>query len=168
MHMNRLNFRKPETFKTPDGQEWIINPLKVKDMRYVAQFTKLHGEYTELRKAGKFDEANNLLYGNVDNEEDDPENEKSMVGFSNKMVDLAVKNIKTGDKFPEEYRLGEELLSLCAKIVEITTNPNPKAAKAVKELMSEDGPFPLKDSSDKPVPTSMPSKKSRKKRKKKS
>jgi len=165
MHMIELDFKEPETFKTPDGQEWAIYPLKVKNMRYVALFTKLHNEYTELRQAGKIDEANNLLFGNIDDEEEDPENEKSMVGFSNKMVDLAVKNVENEENFPEKYRHGEQLLSLCAIIVKVTTNLNPKA---VKEAMGEEGPFPLKDSSDKPEETSTPSKKSRRKRKTKS
>ena len=42
--MIELDFREPETFKTPDGQEWIINPLTTRKMPLVHDFIRLYDE----------------------------------------------------------------------------------------------------------------------------
>jgi hypothetical protein len=137
--MIELDFREPETFKTPDGSEWIVSPLFTKDMPLVAEFEELSREQVRLGKEGKREEINKLVFN-------------EMPALVNKMIDKSIVNKDNGELLPEEYRTPYTMLiNIATVIIRVTNGPIP----------TNEGGTPLeirKSSSAKSKPTSTPSK----------
>lgn len=110
--MIELDFREPESFKTPDGQEWIVKPLPTVDMKMVVEFAVMEDKQKELQKQGKTKEMLKVIY-------DD------MLGLANKLVDKSIVNKETGDKLSQEWRTPYLKLVQIARIVISESVGNP-------------------------------------------
>jgi len=89
--MIELDFREIESFRTPDGEEWLINPLDTVDMKLIAKLTRLESKQRKLQKEGKVEELNEIVYGDS-------------VDLSNELIDKSIVNKKTGELLPEQHR----------------------------------------------------------------
>jgi len=137
--MIELDFKEPETFKTPDGEEYIINPLDTGDMKILLQFLDLNDQQDKLKSEGKLKELNKLVY--VD-----------LVNKANELVDKSIVNKNNGELLPEKYRKPYiHLVKLCNIIVRETIGR--------KDGEGGDNPLELpQKSSNKSGETSTPSK----------
>lgn len=112
--MVEINFRKKETFKTPDGEEYIINPLKRKNLKKLNKFVALNQRIDKLKIEGKGEEVNKLIFG----EDEENDDEETLLKVADDIIDLSIKNIKTKDPLPEEDRLGIDItIQLCLLII---------------------------------------------------
>lgn len=137
--MIELDFKEPETFKTPDGEEYVINPLDTGDMKILLQFLDLNDQQDKLKSEGKLKELNKLVY--VD-----------LVNKANELVDKSIVNKNNGELLPEKYRKPYiHLVKLCNIIVRETIGR--------KDGEGGDNPLELpQKSSNKSGETSTPSK----------
>jgi len=114
--MLELDFKEPETFKTPDGQEWVINPLPTKDIKIIFRFIELNDEMKALKKNGETAKANKLIFGT---EED--ENVPSVVELTEQIIDLSVHNVEDEETLlPSKYRTVKKLIQLASNVAVVT------------------------------------------------
>lgn len=108
-------FNEPETFKTPDGRLWQINPLKRKDLMIMNKFTKINDKIQELKLDENVAGGNELVFGTGNNKED------SLISVTDEIIDLSIREVNTGKKFPEEYRenIGKAI-ELCNYVIKAT------------------------------------------------
>lgn len=99
-----LDFKEPETFKTPDGEEYIVNPLETGDMKLIAKLTSLDSKQRKLQEEGKIEELNQTVYD-------------ESVKLSNEIIDKSIVNKKTGELLPDTYRTPYTRLVKIVKIV---------------------------------------------------
>lgn len=102
--MIELDFKEPETFKTPDGEEYIVNPLETGDMKLIAKLTSLDSKQRKLQEEGKIEELNQTVYD-------------ESVKLSNEIIDKSIVNKKTGELLPDTYRTPYTRLVKIVKIV---------------------------------------------------
>jgi len=102
--MIELDFNEPETFKTPDGEEYIVNPLETGDMKLIAKLTSLDSKQRKLQEEGKIEELNQTVYD-------------ESVKLSNEIIDKSIVNKKTGELLPDTYRTPYTRLVKIVKIV---------------------------------------------------
>lgn len=157
--MLELDFREPETFKTPDGQEYVINPLDVKDVKIIFKFIELNERLQKIKNKSKnkkqdvknTSEANSIIYGKEGNEE------PSLAELAEEIINKSIKNIESGDQLPKRYHTIKKLIQLSGHVAVATIDMN-------KEDIERAGGNPLELQrmlSDKSEPTSTPSKKKR-------
>lgn len=110
--MIELDFREPESFKTPDNEEYIINPLNTEDMKLLLQFIDLNDQQDKLKAEGKTKELNKLVY--ID-----------LVNKANELIDKSIINKNDGKLLPEQYRKPYiHLIKLCNIVVRETIGNN--------------------------------------------
>jgi hypothetical protein len=111
--MLELNFKEPETFKTPDGTVWTINPLKRRDLKRLHRFTALNEKLQKLKEEGRTDEANTLIFG----KDEDDDQEETLLKITDEIIDLSITNDK-GEQFPEIYRRQiTKTMELCVLVI---------------------------------------------------
>lgn len=113
--MLELSFIEPETFLTPDGSEYIINPLPTREMKRVNEFIELNTLLQQYQSEGNDKEANKLIYGS----EDDPD-KRTIASLCEELIDLSIKNIEDGSDLPKKYRTIFKMIELCTFIVKAT------------------------------------------------
>ena len=113
--MLELSFVEPETFKTPDNHEYIINPLPTREMKRVNEFIELNTELQEYQKEGKDTEANKLIYGS-----DDEPDKRTIASLCEELIDLSIKDVEDGSDLPKKYRTIFKMIELCTFIVKAT------------------------------------------------
>lgn len=123
--MIELDFKEPETFKTPDGEEWIINPLDTVDMKLIVKLTSLDSKQRKLQSEGKIEELNEVVYG-------------ESVDFSNEIIDKSIVNKKTGELLPGQYRKPYTRL---VELVKLVVNET----VGIGNINDEDGDNPLEN-----------------------
>lgn len=157
-----LDFKEPETFKTPDGNEWIINPLPVKDIKIIFQFIKFNEQLKKYQDEGDTDKSNELIYGKPD-ESEDWNKDNSLMGIGETIIDKAITNTKDPTIiFPSKYKTVKKLIQLSGHVAIATMDVNEAEIK-------EAGGNPLEIQrmlSDKSKATSTPSSRRGGKRKK--
>ncbi len=106
--MIELDFREPETFKTPDGQEWIINPLTTRKMPLVHDFIRLYDERKGLEfESDEFKQINFV----------------ELVEISEEIVKAGIKNKENKDEaFPEKYTTQGKLFQMALLVCDVTTD----------------------------------------------
>jgi len=156
--MIELDFKEPETFKTPDGEEYIINPLNVEDIKLLFKFMEYEEELKKLQKDGHKKNAQNLIYGS------DEEDREPMVTLAEQIINKSIKNIETGEPLPKKYQTIKKLIQLSGYVAVATIDVN---KEDIRE--GEDIPLEVKRMlSGVSKETSTPSKKKRGGRKKSS
>ena len=150
--MLELSFVEPETFKTPDNHEYIINPLPTREMKRVNEFIELNTELQRYQNEGNEKEANKLIYGS----EDEPD-KRTIAILCEELIDLSIKDIEDSSDLPKKYRTIFKMIELCTYIVNATLQlPD----NIVPESSEGDNPLEqVGKSSDKPEDTSMESSK---------
>jgi hypothetical protein len=146
--MIELDFREPETFKTPDGEEWIITPLEVEDTPLIFKFQKLYTHLLKIKEKKDHESVNELIFGN------EKSKKESLISFSDILIDKSIKNEKN-EKLPLKYRKRKHMIMLGGLIVKETMG-------VTQSDLNNGGDIPLelqKKSSSKSRPTSTPSKK---------
>lgn len=111
-----LVFEEPETFKTPDGGEYVILPVQVDDMPIMFNITNKR-ERLSKKKKGNFTGEDFI---------------KECGGDIQELITKTILNIKTGESLPLKYRQPSNVLDLMGRIMKITTI-------ASKEDKKEDG-----------------------------
>lgn len=115
-----LEFKEPETFTTPDGNTYIINPLPTRAMKTIFKFIELNNQQQEYIKNGEKDKVNELVYG-------------PLVELVEEIVDKSVKNVENGEPLSEKYRTLGKLIEICNQVVISTVDANPEMAKQMEE-----------------------------------
>ena len=134
-----ISFKENETFKTPDGEEWTINPLRRKDLKKLNKFTSMNDQLQKLQKEGNSVEGNRLIYG----EDEDNDQEETLLSVTDEIIDLSITN-KKGEKFPEKYRRQiTKAMELCSLVVSASID-SPQKAKT-----GDDTPLAMKSSGSK-------------------
>ena len=100
-----LVFKEPETFKTPDGAEYIILPVQADDMPVLFSITNKRNKLAKKKKTP------------INGEEFIKECGQDIQELINKTV----LNIKTGESLPLKYRQPTNVLDLMGRIMKITT-----------------------------------------------
>jgi hypothetical protein len=137
--MVNINFRKKETFETPDGEVWEINPLKRRHLKKLNRFIKLNTKLQELQKNGDVEAANKIIFG----EEEDNDEEETLLKIADDIIDLSIKNVKTGKELPEDYRLEiSTTIELCTAVIQTSTG------KVKQSQNGDDTPLPTKKEND--------------------
>lgn len=136
--MMELDFREPETFKTPDGTEYIVYPLQTRHI------ITIYRRY--LRKNREVEEYN----GN--DEEELTKLEDEVASLLEQLFKASIHNKKSGKpELPKREYLSSNIESkLVKKIIEITTGSRGDSPLEMKE----EKPSPRKKSSEKSKPTS--------------
>ena len=106
---------EPETFNTPDGRLWEINPLKRKDLVIMNKFTTINDKIQAMKKDGNTGAGNELVFGTGKAKED------TLIGVTDEIIDLSIREVNTGKRFPEEYRenIGKAI-ELCNYVIKAT------------------------------------------------
>ncbi len=118
-----VDFNEPDTFKTPDGEEWAINPLRRRHRKKFTKFTNLNDQMTKLKKENRASEANRLLFG----EDEENEDEETILTIADNIIDLSIENIKTKEKLPEKYRLEiSKVFELCTLVIKASSGKIPE------------------------------------------
>jgi hypothetical protein len=116
--MVNINFRKKETFNTPDGETYEINPLKRRHLKKLNSFIKLNTKLQELQGAGDVEGANKIIFG----DEEDNDEEITLLKVADDIIDLSIKNVKSGKELPEDYRLEiTTTIELCTAVIQAST-----------------------------------------------
>lgn len=139
-----LIFEEPETFKTPDGAEYIILPLSVDDMEPMFQLIEKRDKLVEDEKKKQL-AASAKTKKQKGKKKPDPEDDqpvqidgklflKTCGKEINEIIPLSVLNIKTGEPFPRKYWNPQNQGDLIIKIMKITMP---------KEKVDEEDGIPL-------------------------
>lgn len=140
--MIEIDFKEIEEFKTPDGNIWIINPLKRRDLKKLNRFTTLNDQLQKYKREGKTVEANQLVYG-VDEENDE---EETLLKVTDEIIDISIKNKKDGSKFPEKYRRQiTKAMELCSLVIEASIDTPTRSKEG-----GSDTPLQMKSSGTTP------------------
>ncbi len=116
--MVSINFRKKETFTAPDGETYEINPLKRRHLKKLNKFIKLNSTLQELQAKGDVEGANKIIFG----DEEDNDEEITLLKIADDIIDISIKNVKTGKELPEDYRLElTTTIELCTAIIQAST-----------------------------------------------
>lgn len=133
--MLNISFEEPEIFPTPDGREWIINPLKRKELKKLTKFARMNKELQKYQKEGNIEAGNILMYG----ENEDDEEEDTLLKLTDEIIDLSIREVKTNKLFPEKYRRQiTKAIELCVEVVKASSGKskgsgNPLPQKSTKE-----------------------------------
>lgn len=131
-----ISFEELETFKTPDGKEWIVNPLKRKDLKKLNRFTALNQKLQKYRKEDNMEEGNKLIYGIKENDD----KEETLLSVTDEIIDLSIEEVKTKEKFPEKYRRQVlKAIELCMLVVKVSTGNMTKKGDDTPLQMSDSG-----------------------------
>lgn len=147
--MLELDFKELQTFKIPEGDEYIINPLNVEDVKVLFQFMEYEDELKTLHKKKDKKKAHKLIYGSED------QKQKPMIELANIIVSKSIRRVDDGEPLPEKYRTVKKLIQLCGHVAMATMDLN-------ESDLSQAGDIPLevkKMLSDASGGTSTPSKK---------
>ncbi len=127
--MVSINFRKKETFTAPDGETYEINPLKRRHLKKLNKFIKLNSTLQELQAKNDVEGANKIIFG----DEEDNDEEITLLKIADDIIDLSIKNVKTGKELPEDYRLEvTTTIELCTAVIQASTG-NKKASQSKGE-----------------------------------
>lgn len=134
-----LDFKKPETFKTEDGDEWMIKKLSVKNMPLVYDFIEVYDKKSDLEFGTE--EFKEVLYVQLP--------ERCL-----ELINLSVKNVEDEDKpFPEEELSLTKMIQIALLICDTTMEFNNPIKRGGIPLGQE------KKKSESSKPTFTPSKK---------
>ncbi len=118
-----LVFKEPETFKTPDGGEYVVLPVQVDDMPVLFNIIDKRTKASKKTKKNKKDEDTGQEFI------------KACGADLQELIGRTVVNIKTGEPLPLKYRNPGNMIELMGKIMKITM-PN-----SSKEAEGEDTPL---------------------------
>lgn len=121
-----LIFREPETFKTPDGGEYVILPVQVDDMPILFSITNKRNKLKE--KAIAEAKKKNKIKKGFDEEKVEVSGEDFIQECGSDIQNLITKTVlhtKTGEPLPLKYRQMTNMLDLMGKIMDITTIETP-------------------------------------------
>lgn len=114
-----LIFKEPETFKTPDGSEYVVLPVQVDDMPIMFNITNKREKLREtaFKEAKKKDKK-------VKKEDVEIRGEDFIMECGadiQKLITQTIINVKTGKPLPLKYRQMDNVLDLMGRIMKITT-----------------------------------------------
>lgn len=119
-----LVFREPETFKTPDGSEYVILPVQVDDMPILFSIIN---KKEKLSKKKKKEDKDGVAFI------------QECGGDLKNLINKTIINTQTGESLPPKYQQPGNVIDLMGRIMRATM---PDSSKE-----STDGDTPLEQNS---------------------
>lgn len=112
----KLTFRKPTSFEIHDEGKYEILPVQVDDMEYFTEFIK---EQKDLQKLAAKEAKKKK---GMTKKELDMEATRRLAPFMQKLIDLCVLNVETGEPIPRSYRTPKKVRFFIEDIIEATSD----------------------------------------------
>lgn len=116
-----LIFKEPETFKTPDGGEYVILPVQVDDMPILFSIINKKDKLSKKKKQEDKDGVAFIKECGVD---------------LKNLINKTIINTKTGESLPPKYQQPGNVIDLMGRIMRATMPDSTKES-------DEDGGIPL-------------------------